>query len=152
MSRLFAILFCFLSVVVAADAQDIDKLEPIGAVAGFTRTSDSVTFDCADHSQVRVTMLSPDLIRVRVAFTKPLPARDHSWAIDKQDWITPRWNVTEQTDMVSISTDEIEVFVHRSPLLVEFRDAKTHQTINADERPMMYDARGTMRPKMFDPD
>jgi len=45
----------------------------------------------------------------------------------------------------------IEVVVRRSPLLIEFRNAKTHQTINADERPMMYDARGAMRQKMFDP-
>src|SRR3989441_9670174 len=152
MTRLLAILCCFLAVVVAADAQDIDKLEPIGAVVSFTRTADSVTFDCVDHSQVRVTMLSPDLVRVRAAFAKPLPVKDHSWAIDKHDWITPRWNLTEQRDTVSISTDEIEVVVRRSPLLVEFRDAKTHQAINADERPMMYDARGEMRQKMFDPD
>jgi alpha-glucosidase len=152
MTRLLAILFCFLSVVIAVDAQDIDKLEPIGAIVAVTRTTDSVMFDCVDHSQVRVTMLSPDLVRVRAAFAKPLPLRDHSWAIDKRDWITPRWNLTEQTDAVSISTDEIEVVVRRSPLLIEFRDAKTHQTINADQRPMMYDARGAMRQRMFDPD
>src|SRR5260370_42036609 len=126
MSRLLGTLCCFLAVVVAADAQDIDKLEPIGSIVTFTRTADSVTFDCVDHSQVRVTMLSPDLVRVRVAFTKPLPAKDHSWAIAKQDWTTPRWHLTEQADTVSIATDEIEVAVRRSPLLVEFRDAKTH--------------------------
>src|SRR5438128_187955 len=152
MSRLFGALLCLLLLVIAADAQDIDKLEPIGAILSFAKTADSVTFDCADYSQVRVTMLSPDLVRVRVAFAKPLPAKDHSWAIDKQDWITPRWNLTEQADTVSIATDEIEVVVRRSPLLVEFRDAKTHQTINADERPMMYDARGAMRQRMFDPE
>src|SRR5260370_6057523 len=152
MSRLLGTLCCFLAVVVAADAQDIDKLEPIGSIVTFTRTADSVTFDCVDHSQVRVTMLSPDLVRVRAAFTKPLPVRDHSWAIDKRDWITPRWNLSEQTDTVSISTDEIEVVVRRSPLLIEFRDAQTHQSINADQRPMMYDARGAMKQKMFDPD
>ena len=45
----------------------------------------------------------------------------------------------------------IEVVVRRSPLLIEFRNAKTHQTINADERPMMYDARGAMCQKMSDP-
>src|SRR5260370_24980206 len=152
MCRLLAILFRFLLLVNGADAQVIDKLEPVGAIVSFTRTAASVTFDCVDHSQVRVTMLSPDLIRVRAAFTKPLPVKDHSWAIDKQDWTTPRWNLTEQADTVSISTDEIEVVVRRSPLLVEFRDAKTHQTINADQRPMMYDARGAMRQKMFDPE
>ncbi len=152
MCRLLGVLVCFLLFVIAVDAQDIDKLEPIGAIVSFTKTADSVTFDCVDHSQVRVTMLSADLVRVRAAFTKPLPAKDHSWAIAKLDWTTPRWNLTEHADTVSISTDEIEVVVRRSPLLVEFRDAKTHQTINADERPMMYDARGAMRQRMFDPE
>lgn len=84
MSRLLVILsFCFLTFVVAADAQDIEKLEPIGAVISFTRTADSVTFDCADHSQVRIIIFSSDLVRVRAAFTKPLPVKDHSWAIAK---------------------------------------------------------------------
>jgi alpha-glucosidase len=153
MSRLLVILsFCFLTFVVAADAQDIEKLEPIGAVISFTRTADSVTFDCADHSQVRISIFSSDLVRVRAAFAKPLPVKDHSWAIAKQDWPTPPWNLTEQTDSVTISTDEIEVAVRRSPLLIQFRDARTHQTINADERPMMYDPHGTMRQKIFDPD
>ncbi len=152
MCRLLGVLVCFLLFVIAVDAQDINKLEPIGAIVSFTKTADSVMFDCVDHSQVRVTMLSADLVRVRAAFTKPLPAKDHSWAIAKLDWTTPRWNLTEHADTVSISTDEIEVVVRRSPLLVEFRDAKTHQTINADERPMMYDARGAMRQRMFDPE
>ena len=152
MCRLLGVLVCFLLFVIAVDAQDIDKLEPVGAIIAFSKTADSVTFDCVDHSQVRVTMLSPDLVRVRVAFTNPLPAKDHSWAIAKQDWTTPRWNLTEQTETVSISTDEIEVVVRRSPLLIEFRDAKTHQTINPDQRPMMYDARGAMRQRMFDPE
>src|SRR2546425_7607801 len=151
MSKLLGVLCCFLSFVVVADAQDLDKLEPVGGVVTFTRTADSVTFDCSDHSQVRITMLSPDLFRVRVAFNKPLPVKDHSWAIDKQHWNPPRWNLTEQTGSITISTDEIEAVVHRSPLLIQFRDSRTHQTINADERPMMYDARGGMRQTMFDP-
>src|SRR5260370_22294579 len=119
MCRLLAILFRFLLLVNGADAQVIDKLEPIGAIVSFTRTADSVTFDCVDHSQVRVTMLSPDLVRVRVAFTKPLPAKDHSWAIAKQDWTTPRWHLTDQADTVSIATDKIEVLVRPSQLLIE---------------------------------
>ncbi len=146
-------LFCFLvCFCVAASAQDIDKLEPIGAIVGFTRSADSVTFDCIEHSQVRITLLAPDLVRVRASFIKPLPAKDHSWAIVKQDWSTPAWNLFGQKDSIMMSTDELEVVVHRSPLLVEFRDAKTHGLINADERPMMYDARGAMRSIMFDPE
>jgi alpha-glucosidase len=48
-------------------------------------------------------------------------------------------------------TDEVEVVVHRSPLLIDFRDARTHAMLNADEQPMAYDARGVMSQMMFDP-
>jgi alpha-glucosidase len=132
-------------------AQDIAALQPIGPVTAFERTDNSVTFRCTDNSQVRLTVLAPDLIRVRAAFGKPVPARDHSWAVAKDDWTTPRWTVNETADAVTVATDEIEVVVRRSPLLVEFRDARTHQIINADERPMAYDAQGKLAGMMFDP-
>jgi alpha-glucosidase len=59
--------------------------------------------------------------------------------------------LSEASDAVLIRTDEIEVVVHRSPLLFEFRDAKTHSLINADEQPMAYDAKGLLKEMMFDP-
>jgi len=59
--------------------------------------------------------------------------------------------VSENADFVRITTDELEVVVHRSPLLIEFRDAKTHSIINADEQPMAYDPKGLLKDLMFDP-
>src|SRR6185369_17427736 len=120
-------------------------------VLSLQRTDKAVTLNCQDNSQVQLSILAPDLIRVRASFTKPIPARDHSWAIDKQDWTTPRWNLNEATDSITITTDELEVTVRRSPLLIEFRDARTHQLINADERPMGYDANGKLASMLFDP-
>lgn len=137
---------------VGAEAQDIvNGLEPIGSVSTFTKNRTDVTFKCQDGSQVRVSILAPDLIRVRASFRKALPDRDHSWAIAKENWDAVRWGLNETTDSVVITTDELEVVVRRSPLLIEFRDAKTKQVINADERPMMYDAKGAMTGMMFDP-
>jgi alpha-glucosidase len=52
-----------------------------------------------------------------------------------------RWTLTEQTDAVIITTDEIETVVRRAPLLIEFRDARTHAPINSDFKPMMRDPR-----------
>ncbi|HKP13855.1 MAG TPA: TIM-barrel domain-containing protein, partial [Blastocatellia bacterium] len=139
MKRLLAS-FCFLLLVsVTGKAIDLEGLEPIGPVSGFTRSASAVLFRCADGSQVQVSVLAPDLVRVRASFKKPLPARDHSWAIAKTDWGATRWNVTEQADAIVIATDEVEVVVRRAPLLVEFRDAKTHEPINADFKPMMRD-------------
>ncbi|HVQ38941.1 MAG TPA: TIM-barrel domain-containing protein [Pyrinomonadaceae bacterium] len=152
MKKWFAICFCLLGFVATSSAQDIAALEKIGAVVSFTRSEKAVLFNCRDNSQVQLTVLAPDLIRVRTSFAKPLPPRDHSWAIDKQDWLTPRWTLSETSDAVVIATDEVEVVVRRSPLLVEFRDAKSKRLINADEQPMAYDAKGLLKGMQFDPD
>ncbi|HEU4769796.1 MAG TPA: DUF4968 domain-containing protein, partial [Pyrinomonadaceae bacterium] len=120
-------LFLILALVTTASAQDITTLEKIGPITRFDRAANHVTFHCADNSQVRLSILAPDLIRVRASFTKPIPAKDHSWAIAKDDWQTPRWNLTESPAAITVITDELEVVVRRSPLLIEFRDARTHQ-------------------------
>lgn len=134
---------CWLLLVsIASLGIDLNGLEPIGPVASYTKTPAAVIFNCQDNSQVQVSILAADLVRVRAAFKKPLPGRDHSWAIAKTHWDTPRWNLREEQDQILITTDELEIAVRRSPLLIEFRDAKTHRTINADQRPMMFDPKG----------
>src|ERR1041385_7618658 len=150
MNRLLA-LVAILGAATTALAQDITTLEKIGPVVSVQRTDKGVTLNCHDNSQVQLTVLAPDLIRVRASFTKPIPARDHSWAIAKEDWTTPRWTLNETSDAISIRTDDLEVSVRRSPLLIEFRDARTHQLINADEQPMSYDASARLANMMFDP-
>src|SRR5215211_2256249 len=151
MKKILASLCCTILLCATAAAQDIvSGLEPIGPISSFTKNEQAVTFDCQDGSQVRLYVLAPDLLRVRASFRKALPARDHSWAIAKDSWDAVRWNLTEQPDAFTISTDELEVVVRRSPLLVEFRDARTHRVINADARPMMFDAKGTLTGMLFD--
>jgi len=151
MRKLLITLACLVTSAVAVTAQDITVLDPIGPVATVQKSDNTVTFNCRDNSQVQLTILAPDLIRVRAAFGKQIPARDHSWAVAKEDWTTPRWTVTETAEAVTVATDELEVVVRRSPLLIEFRDAHTHQSINADERPMAYDAKGKLASMLFDP-
>ena len=135
----------------SAFAQDITTLEKIGPVVSLTKSDKTVTLNCQDNSQVQLTILAPDLIRVRASFTKPIPSKDHSWAIAKNDWSTPRWNLSEASDRITITTDQLEVVIRRSPLLIEFRDAHTHSILNADERPMSYDANARLKDMMFDP-
>jgi alpha-glucosidase len=152
MKKLITICCCLLGFAATSSAQDIAALERIGPVVSFIKSEKTVVFNCRDNSQVRLTVLAPDLVRIRASFAKPLPSRDHSWAIDKSDWITPRWSLSETPGAVVITTDEIEVVVKRSPLLVEFRDLKTRKVINADQQPMAYDAKGLLKGMMFDPD
>src|ERR1041384_1882629 len=150
MNRLLA-LIAILGAATTALAQDITTLEKIGPVVSVQRTDKGVTLNCHDNSQVQLTVLAPDLIRVRASFTKPIPTKDHSWAIAKENWDTPAWPVTETAEAITMATTEVEVVIHRSPLLIEFRDARTHQTINADEQPMAYDAKAALSRIQFDP-
>src|SRR5262249_22739680 len=151
MKRLLILLYCLAFTPFCVCAQDITQLTKIGRVAGFTRNDNGVTVNCEDGSQVRFTILAPDLIRIRASFKSQIPQRDHSWAIAKTDWSLQQWKVTESADLLSITTDEVEVIVHRTPLLIDFRDARSHQLLNADEQPMAYDSNGLLREIMFDP-
>src|SRR5215204_389336 len=119
MNKLLVII-AFLFSATGASAQDITTLEKIGPVVRFERTERAVTLNCQDNSQVRLTILAPDLIRVRASFTKPIPQRDHSWAIAKENWETPRWNLNENPNLITITTDELVIASSRSPLLIEF--------------------------------
>jgi alpha-glucosidase len=150
MKRLL-VLAAICALCASARAQDITTLEKIGPVTSLVKSEQSITLNCQDNSQVVITIYAPDLIRVRASFTKPVPSTNHSWAIAKVAWPTPRWNLDEAGDLITISTDELEVVVRRSPLLIEFRDARTHRVLNADERPMSYDPQGRLNGIMFDP-
>ncbi len=152
LTRLFPPVLFLLAIFSSLHAQDITRLQKIGEVVSVTRNEKGVTLNCRDNSQLQLTVLAPDLIRVRAAFGKPLPPKDHSWAIAKTDWYSPKWTLIERAGSVVISTDELEVVVSRSPLLVEFRDAKSQALINADEQPLAYDAKGLLKPMMFDPE
>lgn len=151
--RFVAILVSLVALAAAGQAQEIDvsKLEKIGPVVGFTKTEKGITLDCRDNSQVQLTVLAPDLIRVRASFGNPIPARDHSWAIAKEKWETPLWRLTDTGASIILATAELEVVIRRSPLLIDFRDPRTHEIINADEQPMVYDRQATLKGIMFDP-
>jgi alpha-glucosidase len=141
MKKLIPSIFGLVSVCPFAAAIDLNGLATIAPLTSYTSTRDTVTIACGDQSQVRLYILAPDLIRVRASFRQPLPERDRSWAIAKTAWDVPKWSVKDEPDGLLIATEEVEVAVHRSPLLIEFRDAKTHRTINADALPMMWDLR-----------
>lgn len=151
MKRLLPFLFCVVVLSVSGNAQDIANLEKIGPVTGLSKQANGITLTCQDNSQLQLIVLAPDLIRVRASFAKPIPAKDHSWAIAKDRWPIPRWQLSETADSIALVTDELEVVVQRSPLLIDFRDARTHAEINADQQPMAYDARAALKDLMFDP-
>src|ERR1700745_2669810 len=87
-----------------AGAQEIDvtRLDKIGPVVSYTKTDRGITLNCSDNSQVQLTVLEPDLIRVRASFAKPIPAKDHSWAIAREAWELPSWTINETADAITL--------------------------------------------------
>ncbi len=144
MHQLASATLCLLWLSGAAGAIELTGYSPIAPLASYTSAPDGVTVTCTDQSQVRFYILAPDLVRVRASFGKPLPDRDHSWAIEKTAWDTPKFAVHEDSAALLISTAELEVSIQRSPLLVTFRDAATHRVINADALPMMRNPAGAV--------
>lgn len=76
MKRCLETICCLLGCVAAITAQDITNLEKIGPIVSFTTTQKAVTLTCWDNSQVQLTVLAADLVRVRTSFGKPIPSRD----------------------------------------------------------------------------
>src|SRR6266850_1543161 len=109
MKRLLTIALCLTFSVASAAAQELTGLVKIGPVVNVTRDVNSATLNCDDGSQVRLTLLAPDLVRVRTSFRIPIPTRDHSWAIARESWSTPHWTLSESPDSITIATEELEV-------------------------------------------
>lgn len=151
MKRLLLIIIFIVALAGTLAAQDITRLRKIGPVTSFTRSDAGLLLNCQDNSQVQIAVLAPDLIRVRASFAKAMPFRDHSWAIAKESWPQVSWTLNETPQEITVSTSELQVVIHRSPLLIDFRDARSRQLLNADEQPMAYDAEGTLNAMLFDP-
>ncbi|HEY3756174.1 MAG TPA: glycoside hydrolase family 31 protein [Opitutaceae bacterium] len=113
-----------------------ENLTAIGSITQVRPIAGGADLTCADGSEVRVTALAPDLVRVRAAFRTVLPSRDDSWAIAKTDWSPTDARVSEDDKAIHLKTSALLVNIARSPLLIEFRDAQTGRVINADWQPM----------------
>ncbi|MBA3848939.1 MAG: alpha-glucosidase [Opitutus sp.] len=122
-------------------AADHTSLQPIGAVASVARTAQGLRLQCADGASVTLSVLAPDLVRVRTLFAGQTAALDHSWAIARTEWPKTPFTVQENADAVTLGTGELHVVIRRAPLLIEFRDAATGRVLNADARPMARDAK-----------
>lgn len=138
MKRLLWVVCATLSLFMNAAAIELNDYKEIGPVAAVNRTERALLLTCTDRSQVQISILAPDLMRVRVSYQTNIPERDHSWAIAKADWPTARWQMTSTDTTIVISTDELKAVIKRSPLLIEFRDIKTDEPINGDARPHLF--------------
>ncbi|MBI3885372.1 MAG: DUF4968 domain-containing protein [Opitutae bacterium] len=122
-------------------AADGRGLAPLGPAEKVARMPQGAQVTCADGARVTVSILAADLVRVRTVFAGQPDEPDHSWAIARTDWPPPPWQLAETTDALTLTTAELKVVIHRSPLRIDFLDAATGRVINADQRPMARDAK-----------
>ena len=99
-----AILACaVLTAPTTAPALDWNGLRPVGPVASVARTDRGVELACADGSAVTVTVLAPDVVRVRARFAGQPAPRGHSWAVVRADWPAVDWSLAESPAAVTLN-------------------------------------------------
>jgi len=137
--RVFLNRLALLFVSVPLLAFEVEGLRPVAPVVSLARDERSLTLHCSDGSLVRISPLTPGIVRVRATFSGQPAEPGHSWAIAKEDWKAFPWTFSESAEAIVISTGQIEVRIKRDPLLIDFVDPQTGQVINADQRPLSRD-------------
>ncbi len=111
-------LYLWLSTAVASVA--LAQWQAIGPVTSVKPSADGVEVQ-AGRALVRVTALSPSVIRVRYAPNGKFPP-DHSFAVVPQTGFTaPAVRVTDSDAAAELTTGVVRVRVERSPMRVVFR-------------------------------
>jgi alpha-glucosidase len=111
--------------------------QPIGALKAEAARGNQFTFGNAE-TRVFVTILAPDLARVRVVWGSPVPP-DHSYAVAKTDWPPVKVDVASEPNARVLRTAAMQVRVELSPFRISFYDAQG-KLISKDA-----DARGISR-------
>lgn len=108
--------------VLAGAIPALSQWQAIGAAQSVRRDASSVTVDC-QNAQLRVVVLAPDLVRVRMQ-----PGRafgpDESWAVVKTEWPPVPVEITESRASVRMTTSELVVDIGKMPCSVTFRDTR----------------------------
>ncbi|MBI1806327.1 MAG: DUF4968 domain-containing protein [Ignavibacteria bacterium] len=102
----------------------------LGAVDGFEKSKNGLIIS-ARPAQIQITVLSPDVIRVRVS-TDGHFQPDSSWAVIRQTLGNQSFSVTETKNELKLSTTRLIVRINRAPCRMIFCDT-LGTVINQDE-------------------
>ena len=91
--------------------------ESIGAVTASAPEANQITFS-SSQAEVTVTVLAPDLVRVRM--TRGTPGPDYSSAVVKTDWQQTSVHFSGAKDASIIRTSELEILAQLSPFTLAF--------------------------------
>jgi alpha-glucosidase len=112
--------------------------QPIGNMTARQTSANQLTFS-NPHATVVVTILAPDLVRVRMVPKSSLPP-DHSYAVIKRDWPTVPIDLSGMKSTRIIRTSKLEVRMQLSPFRIAFYDHEGHLiSKDADEQGNSWD-------------
>lgn len=104
--------------------------QSIGNLSSFRETSPNEIVIQAQTAALKINVLAPDLIRVRLAPDGAfLP--DMSWAVVKTDWPEVSTDINDSPDKLTITTGELSLVITKRPLRLTFLD-KAGNVINKD--------------------
>ncbi len=94
--------------------------ESVGSLRAAQAQGNQFTFT-SPRASVAITVLAPDIVRVRMAVGAPFAA-DHSYAVAKTDWPSVKVEVADSKNMRTLRTSALEVRVQLAPFRVAFYD------------------------------
>ncbi|HEY9848092.1 MAG TPA: glycoside hydrolase family 31 protein [Leptolyngbyaceae cyanobacterium] len=94
----------------------------IGAVELIEKNDKYITCQC-NISRVQISILAPNLIRVRLAPNGEfMPRRPWAVNLDDAEWPSVPFEIKETDKTVEIETEKMRVLLHRDPFRIEYFD------------------------------
>ncbi|HVB28902.1 MAG TPA: DUF4968 domain-containing protein, partial [Terriglobia bacterium] len=108
-----------LAAVAAATAQA--EWHSLGKVTGSHVEGSRITFHTG-QAVVQVSVLAPDVVRVRMAPGSTF-GPDYSWAVEKKQWPAVRVEFSHEPNMEVIRTGKLVIHAQLSPFRLAFYDS-----------------------------
>ena len=113
------------------------KQKFLGKVTGYNNYGKGLTLNCT-NAKVNLSILSPDLIRIRLDPGGRF-LENRSWAVIKkeEDWGKVDYNLAEGEDRIEIKTSKLKISINKSPCVISFYD-ENNDLISGDYQPMQW--------------
>lgn len=105
-----------------------------GPVLSFSASDNALTLHC-EQADVRIAVLSPEIVRVRVRPDRQFPP-PFSYALAREDeqWPTPAWSHAETDTVITVHTQALTAEIHRADASIRFA-AADGRVLEADAEP-----------------
>ncbi|MET1250179.1 TIM-barrel domain-containing protein [Sporolactobacillus sp. STCC-11] len=123
-----------------ADGLSLDGRTPL-SVSGYTKENNGIKLDLGKKYVGYIRLLSSTMSKVSIL--KKGDDEYNSPGIAKKDWSAPDFTISEQADTYVLSTDKLDIYIHKKPFGVKYTD-KQGTVINEDylDRSSGYDNDG----------